>query len=40
MEDVADWNAADMSHLTEVIFRKVAVIQAKAFEEILTLTGH
>lgn len=40
MEAVGDWSIAGRSHLTEVIFRKVAVIQATAFEELLTLTGH
>lgn len=40
MEAVADWNTADMSHLTEVIFTRVAVIQATASEELLTHTGH
>lgn len=40
MEAVADWNAADMIHLTEEIFTKVAVVQATAFEELLSLTGH
>jgi len=40
MEDVADWTAADMSHFNGVIFEKVPVIHATAFEELLTLTGH
>lgn len=40
MEAVGDRSIAGRSHLTEVIFRKVAVIQAAAFEELLALTGH
>lgn len=39
MEAVANGSIAGRSHLTEVILRKVAVIQATAFEE-LTLMGH
>lgn len=40
MEAVSGWNSADMSRLTEVIFTKVAAIQATTFEELLTVRSH
>lgn len=39
MEAVADSSIEGRSHLTGIIFRKVAAIQATAFEDLLTFTS-